>query len=80
MKILMNRFALLAAVAGILASTLVMGCGGDDTTTRDTSTGDTSTRLTSLDSQIDRTGDSQASQRPLPFTGLTSGSYPCWAC
>lgn len=41
MKILMNRFALLAVVAGILGSTLVMGCGGgDDTTTTESTTTD----------------------------------------
>jgi hypothetical protein len=50
--------------------------GGDDNPgsggTGDSTGGgdDTSTRLASLDSQIDRAGNTQASQRPLPFTGL----------
>jgi hypothetical protein len=30
MKQWMNRFALLAAIAGILSSALVMGCGGGE--------------------------------------------------
>lgn len=40
MKKAINRFALLAAVAGILGSTLVMGCGGGDEATTETTATD----------------------------------------
>lgn len=43
MKQWMNRFALLAAIAGILSSALVMGCGGgeEDTGAAGTANGTT---------------------------------------